>query len=79
MTLLADRGFLHEQLLDYLQKLGWHFRLRLKGSTLVHLPGQPISAVKELCTPGFRKPLLPAGVDFRSSRGTSLSGPDLPA
>jgi DDE family transposase len=49
ITLLADRGFLHEQLLDYLQKLQWHFRLRLKSSTLVHLPGQPISAVKELC------------------------------
>ncbi len=51
MTLLADRGFQHEQLLDYLPKLQWHFRLRLKGSTLVHLPGQPISAVKELCPP----------------------------
>ncbi len=51
ITLLADRGFLHEQLLDYLQKLQWHFRLRLKGSTLVHLGAQPISAVRELCPP----------------------------
>jgi hypothetical protein len=51
ITLLADRGFVHECLIQYLQKLQWHFRLRLKGSTLVHLPGQPISAVRELCPP----------------------------
>jgi hypothetical protein len=57
MTLLADRGFLHEQLLDYLQEHQWHFRLWLKSSTLVHLPGQPASAIKELCPPGFREPL----------------------
>jgi hypothetical protein len=51
ITLLADRGFVHEHLIGYLRKLQWHFRLRLKGNTLVHLPGQPISAVRELCPP----------------------------
>ena len=51
ITLLADRGFVHERLIQYLRQQQWHFRLRLKGSTLVHLPGQPISAVRELCPP----------------------------
>jgi hypothetical protein len=51
ITLLADRGFLHEPLLHYLHRQQWHFRLRLKSSTLVHLPGQPASAVKDLCPP----------------------------
>ncbi len=49
ITLLADRGFVHEQLLHYLRKQQWHFRLRLMGNTLVHLPDQPVSAVRDLC------------------------------
>ncbi len=51
VALLADRGFVHEQLFHYLREQQWHFRLRLKSSTLVHLPGQPVSAVKDLCPP----------------------------
>jgi hypothetical protein len=51
IILLADRGFVHEPLLHYLRKQRWHFRLRLKSNTLVHLPGQPVSAVKDLCPP----------------------------
>jgi len=38
ITLLADRGFVHQRLLQYLQSREWHFRLRLMGKTLVHLP-----------------------------------------
>ena len=49
ITLLADRGFVHERLLHYLQKHRWHFRLWLPGNTLVHLPAQPVSAVRDLC------------------------------
>jgi hypothetical protein len=49
VVFLADRGFVHEPLLHYLRKQQWHFRLRLKSNTLVHLPGQPVSAVKDLC------------------------------
>ena len=37
ITLLADRGFVHEQLFHYLRKQQWHFRLRLTSKTLVHL------------------------------------------
>jgi hypothetical protein len=35
IPLLADRGFVHQQLLHALRKLQWHFRLRLPGDTLV--------------------------------------------
>ena len=55
ITLLADRGFVHEQLLHYLRKQQWHFRLRLMGNTLIHLSAQPVSAVKDLCPPAGEK------------------------
>jgi hypothetical protein len=51
ITLLADRGFVHEHLLHYLRNQQWHFRLRLPGDTLVHLKSQPASAVRDLCPP----------------------------
>jgi hypothetical protein len=51
ITLLADRGFVHEQLFHSLQKLQWHFRVRLPGDTLVHPEASSISAVKDLCPP----------------------------
>lgn len=49
ITLLADRGFVHERLLHYLKQHQWHFRLRLPGDTLVHLSAQHVSAVRDLC------------------------------
>ena len=49
ITLLADRGFVHEQLLHYLHTQQWHFRLRLPADTLVHLSAQPVSAIRDLC------------------------------
>jgi hypothetical protein len=55
ITLLADRGFVHEQLLHYLRKRKCHFRLRLPGDTLVHLNDRPASAVKDLCPPAGEK------------------------
>jgi hypothetical protein len=51
IILLADRGFVHEHLFRYLQKLQWHFRLRLPSDTLVHLETSLISAIKDLCPP----------------------------
>jgi hypothetical protein len=51
ITLLADRGFVHERLLRYLQKHRWHFRLRLPADTLVHLGDQPVCAIRDLCPP----------------------------
>jgi hypothetical protein len=55
ITLLADRGFVHEPLLHYLGKQQWHFRLRLTSNTLVHLETVPASAVKDLCPPAGEK------------------------
>src|SRR6266852_1865891 len=51
ITLLADRGFVHEHLLHYVHKQHWHLRLRLMSNTLVHLPDQPVSAIRDLCPP----------------------------
>ena len=67
ITLLADRGFVHQQLLTYCQRTGWHFRLRLTGKTLVHLEDSSVCAVKELCPEARTGSVLPGGVDFRSS------------
>ncbi len=55
ITLLADRGFVHEQLLHYLRTQQWHFRLRLPADNLVHLSTQHISAVGDLCPPAGEK------------------------
>jgi hypothetical protein len=55
ITLLADRGFVHEQLLHYLQKRKWHFRLRLPADTLVHLSTQHVSAIRDLCPPAGQR------------------------
>jgi hypothetical protein len=51
VTLLADRGFLHEQLIDYAGQHGWHYRLRMTCDTLVHRPGQATKAVDQLRPP----------------------------
>src|SRR5262249_55553953 len=48
VTLLADRGFLHEQLLRYALKHHWHYRIRMSGSTLVHVPHHAPRAVEQL-------------------------------
>ena len=37
VVLLADRGFLHRQLMQFARQVGWHYRLRAKASTLVYL------------------------------------------
>ena len=51
ITLLADRGCVHQRLLHYLRSQQWHFRLRLTGKTLIHLPAQSVVAVRELAPP----------------------------
>jgi len=37
---LADRGFADTQLMKYLKKLGWHFRIRIKDSFWIYRKGQ---------------------------------------
>lgn len=51
ILLPADRGFAHERLLRYLQEHQWGFRLRLPSDTLIHLGGQQVSALRDLCPP----------------------------
>src|SRR5262245_9082580 len=44
ITLLADRGFLHERLIGYAQQHHWHYRIRMSGSTLVQIPHHAVRA-----------------------------------
>lgn len=48
VTLLADRGFLHEQLIRYAQQHHWHYRIRMSGSTLVQVRHHATRAVEQL-------------------------------
>jgi hypothetical protein len=48
ITLLADRGFLHEQLIGYTQQHHWHYRIRMLGSTLVQQPHHAVRTVEQL-------------------------------
>jgi DDE family transposase len=49
VTLLADRGFVHAQLVRYTHDHDWHFRIRLTGNIQVHQEGHPVCLVKQLC------------------------------
>jgi len=51
VTLLADRGFLHEQLITYTHQHHWHYRLRMTSDTLVHCRGLASKAVEQLRPP----------------------------
>jgi hypothetical protein len=44
---LADRGFADTALLAHLQRVGWHFRIRIKASFGVQRPGQPPCKVED--------------------------------
>lgn len=51
VTLLGDRGFLHERLIHYAEKHQWHYRLRMTRDTLIQRPGQMTKAVDQLRPP----------------------------
>ena len=48
ITLLGDRGFLHERLIQYTRQHHWHYRLRMTGDTLVQRQRQATKAVDQL-------------------------------
>jgi hypothetical protein len=48
ITLLADRGFLHEQLIRYTQQHHWHYRIRMAGNTLVQQSQHAVRTVERL-------------------------------
>jgi Transposase DDE domain len=39
VVLLADRGFADTELMGHLQRLGWHFRRRIKSNFWIYCPG----------------------------------------
>lgn len=48
ITVLADRGFLHEHLIRYTQQHHWHYRIRMPGDTLVQRPQHAVRVVEQL-------------------------------
>jgi len=51
ITLLADRGFVHADLIHWLRQQHWHYRIRLTGDTLVRLGDRQVVPVAKLCPP----------------------------
>jgi Transposase DDE domain len=48
VVFLADRGFADTELMAHLQRLGWHWRIRIKGSFWLYRPGQCRCKVERL-------------------------------
>jgi hypothetical protein len=44
----ADRGFADTHLMEHLTRLGWHWRIRIKGSFWVYRPGKRVCKVNRL-------------------------------
>lgn len=51
VTLLGDRGFLHERLIQYARQHHWHYRLPMTADTLVQRDRQVTKAVDQLGPP----------------------------
>ena len=51
VVLLADRGFVHAQLVKFCRKHKWGYRLRAKSSTKVRLPDRRVANFAKLCPP----------------------------
>src|SRR5499427_3492132 len=48
VVFLADRGFADTELMAYLQRLGWHWRIRIKSSFWLYRRGRPRCKVERL-------------------------------
>jgi hypothetical protein len=48
VVFLADRGFADIDLMAHLKRLGWHYRIRIKGSFWVYRPGHQRRKVKNI-------------------------------
>jgi hypothetical protein len=51
IILLADRGFVHANLIKFCRKHRWGYRLRAKSSTAVRLPDRRVASMAKLCPP----------------------------
>ncbi|MFQ5796067.1 MAG: transposase [Candidatus Bipolaricaulia bacterium] len=52
VVLLADRGFADTKLMRHLDRLGWHWRIRIKRNFWVYRAGQWRRKVKAICVAG---------------------------
>jgi hypothetical protein len=51
IVLLADRGFVHAELIKFCRSNHWGYRLRAKSSNLVRLPDRSVASFGKLCPP----------------------------
>ncbi len=51
IVLLADRGFVHAQLVKFCRKHHWGYRLRAKSNTKVRLPDRRVVTMGQRCPP----------------------------
>ena len=51
VILLADRGFVHQQLVKFCRQHHWGYRLRAKSTTRLRLPDRRVTSFDQLCPP----------------------------
>jgi hypothetical protein len=51
IMLMADRGFIHAELVKFCRKHHWSYRLRAKSNTKVRLPDRRVVTMGQLCPP----------------------------
>ena len=51
VVLLADRGFMHAELIKFARDHGWSYRLRAKSNTQVRLSNGRVVSMAEICPP----------------------------
>lgn len=51
VVLLADRGFVHAELVRFCRKNKWGYRIRAKSSTKIRLPDRSVHNFAKLCPP----------------------------
>ncbi len=55
---LADRGFVHAQLMRHIRQIGWQFRIRIKSNSSVILPSVGRRSVSDIAPPPGRASFL---------------------
>jgi hypothetical protein len=51
IILLADRGFVHQELIKFCRQHHWGYRLRAKSTTRIRLPDRSVTSFGQLCPP----------------------------
>ena len=71
---LADCGFADTELMAQLQRLGWHWRIRIKRSFWLYRRGRPRCKVERLACGSGASLFLAAGVHHRQAVWPRISG-----